>query len=233
MTQLTTPVHVVYGVYVFFSRRRFFCFLVCVFWKRSVVDFSWRTQIDKNIPQNDTRALFFIADLRDGKGLRKVYEQWRFFFHGNDNYDIFSIGAILSFFPRIITRCSFLARGQPGRTKLKDSQAGHAPPSLPQKRRPPSPMCTRQPIYTQNVKKRHTRNTRLVSVSRRKRARGRLTHQPTCRCTSASTLYRFRWRCKPAPPSKGQNEKKKILREKSRNGKTTGENGSNWMEIRY
>jgi len=91
----------------------FFLLSGLCFWKRSVVDFSWRTQIGKNIPQNDTRALFFIADLRDGKGLRKVYEQW-FFFHGNDNYDIFSIGAILSFFPRFITRCSFLARGSRG-----------------------------------------------------------------------------------------------------------------------
>lgn len=184
----------------------FFLLSGLCFWKRSVVDFSWRTQIGKNIPQNDTRALFFIADLRDGKGLRKVYEQW--FFSRQRQLRYFLDWRNFVFLSTIYHALFFPSERQPGRTKLKDSQAGHAPPSLPQKENLPSPLCTRQPICTQNVKKRHTRNTRLVSVSRRKRACGRLTHQPTCRCTSANTLHRFRWRRKPAPPSKGQKKKK-------------------------
>jgi len=110
-TQLATPVHVVYGVMSSFHDGFFFCFLACFLGHGRLI--SPHSQIDKKIPQNDTRALFSITDLGDGKGLREVYGQW-FFFHGNDNYDFFPIGAILSFFPRIITRCAFLARGSRG-----------------------------------------------------------------------------------------------------------------------
>jgi len=64
-------------------------------------------KIDKEIPQNDTRALFFVTDL---KGLRPMVIFSR---------QCFPIGAILTFFPRIMTCCPFLARGSRGRTKLK------------------------------------------------------------------------------------------------------------------
>lgn len=127
-TQLATPVHVVYGVMSSFHDGFFFLLSGLFFGTRSV-DLSRHSQIDKKIPQNDTRALFFITDLGDGKGLREVYGQW--FFFTATTITIFPDWRNFVFLSTNYHALCFPSERQPGRTKLKDSQAGHAPPSLP------------------------------------------------------------------------------------------------------
>jgi len=82
MTQLATPEHVVYGVLSSFPDGVFSAFWSGFFGNGRLLISPDARKIDKKIPQNDTRTLSFVTDLGDGKGLRKVYGQW-LYFYGN------------------------------------------------------------------------------------------------------------------------------------------------------